>query len=241
MTENKFAGVPEGPVQVTPLPNVIFREVLPEMNDLAEAQVTLHIFYLLYQKKGSPRYVTPSELRADPTLSRALAQNGQPIEEVLARGLEKATTRGTLLLLNVDGEPRYFFNTAESRKVVERIERGELLPDKRVERFRPAPPEPPNIFKVYEQNIGVLTPFVAEELKQAEKDYPPEVILDAFRIAAENNVRKWSYVRAILLDWTREGRHEASRRDSQEQQPARKGKRKPRFQGKFAESKPGGK
>jgi DnaD/phage-associated family protein len=234
MTERKFEGVPAGRVQVTPLPNVIFSEVLPAIDDLAEAQVTLHIFFLLYHKKGSPRYVTTAELEADPTLSRALSRNPEPIRETLTRGLQLAEARGTLLHLVVEGEDWYFFNTAESRKAIERIERGELLDDRTVQKAAPAAPPPPNIYRLYEQQIGVLTPLIAEELKEAEKEYPPEVILDAFRIAAENNARKWSYVRAILVSWTREGKHEASGRDHQE--PGnRRGKRKPHFQGKFAD------
>ncbi len=230
-----FAGVPAGRVELTPLPNVLFSEVLPEIDDLAEAQVTLHVFYLLYHKKGSPRFVTASELAADATLCRALAQNGQPVQEALTRGLQKAIARGTLLHVVIAGEDGYLFNTAESRKALEKIERGELLPGINVRRQVPTVVEPPNIFKLYEQNIGALTPLIVEELKEAEKEYPPDVILDAFRIATENNVRKWSYVRAILTDGTREGRHEASGRYPKESQGSRRGKRKPHFQGEFIE------
>ncbi len=223
-----FAGVPGGRIEVTPLPNVIFSEVLPEIDDLAEAQVTLHVFYLLYHKKGTLRFVRSNELKADATLRRALARGGQPVEEILARGLKKAEARGTLLRVVSDGEEWYLFNTAESRRAIERLERGERPENPKVRRAEPVAEEPPNIFKLYEQNIGVLTPLIAEELKEAEKEYPPQVIMDAFRIATENNVRKWSYVRAILEDWTREGKYEASGRDS-------KAKREPHFQGQLIE------
>ena len=30
----------------------------------------------------------------------------------------------------------------------------------------------PNIFTMYEENIGLLTPMIAEELRDAEKTYP---------------------------------------------------------------------
>ncbi len=229
----RFEGVPGGRVEVTPLPNLFFSELLPVIDDLAELQLTLHIFYLLYHQKGSPRFVTASQLRADETLPRALAQNGQPVEEILARGLKKAKARGTLLHLIAetdDGTEQdlYFFNTAESRKALEQIERGEVKIGKHVRRAEPIAEERPNIFKLYEQNIGALTPMISEELKEAEKEYPPELIMDAFRIAAENNVRKWSYVRAILLDGAREGKNETSGRDS------KKG-RKRILQGKYAD------
>lgn len=220
-----FAGIPAGRVQVTPVPNVLFSELVPEVDDLAELQVTLHIFYVLVQKKGSPRYVTLSELASDSTLMRALAFR----EDELRQALRRAEARGGILGLPGESETFYFFNTAESRRLVEQIERGEVELPQSVRRREPAPAEPPNIFKLYEQNVGVLTPMIAEELKQAERDYPPEIILDAFKIAVENNKRAWSYVRQILLNWTREGKHETIGRDSARE-------RKPYIRGKLADT-----
>lgn len=223
-----FPGVPAGRVSVTPLPNVLFSELLPAIDDLAELKITLHVYYLLYQQKGSPRYVTASQLRADATLRRALVQDEQAAAEILARGLQKAAARGALLHLVAATDDLYFFNTAESRRALARIERGELKLAHQVTPAAPPAEETPNIFKLYEQNMGALTPMIVEELKEAEREYPPDVILHAFRIAAENNVRKWSYVRAILEDWTREEKHETTVRDP-------KPRRKPHFQGKFAD------
>src|SRR5919202_2622796 len=115
MSSKPFAGIPQGRVEVTPLPNVIFSELLPEIDDVAELKVMLHIYYLLYHKKGSPRFVTLDELRADTTLRMALAKSGPEIDETLQRALQKAEARGTLLhLVADDKEDWYFFNTAES-------------------------------------------------------------------------------------------------------------------------------
>ena len=63
----------------------------------------------------------------------------------------------------------------------------------------------PNIFSIYEREIGPLTPFVAEDLKAAEKDYPVEWIEAAIRESVSNNVRKWSYIMGILRRWKKEG------------------------------------
>lgn len=219
-----FPGIPPGRVQVTPVPNVIFSELLPAIDDLAELKVTLHVFYVLVQKKGKPRYVTLSELRGDTTLMRALGFR----EDELQRGLQKAELRGALLRLIGENEEFYFFNTAESHREVERVERGEAALPESVWRSEPVAAEPPNVFKLYEQNIGALTPMIAEQLKAAEAEYPPEIILDAFRTAAENNKRAWSYVRQILLNWAREGKHETSGRNSTRE-------RKPYIQGKLAD------
>jgi len=66
--------------------------------------------------------------------------------------------------------------------------------------------ERPNIFVLYEQNISLLSPLIAEELKDAADHYPAEWIEAAFREAVQQNKRKWTYIRAILRRWETEGR-----------------------------------
>lgn len=62
-----------------------------------------------------------------------------------------------------------------------------------------------NIFELYEQNIGSIPKIIADELIQAEKDYPAEWFPAAFAEAAKNNARKWSYIKAILNNWNTSG------------------------------------
>ena len=66
--------------------------------------------------------------------------------------------------------------------------------------------ERPNIFVLYEQNIGLLSPMIAEELKEAADHYPTDWIEAAFREAVLYNKRNWKYIRAILRRWETEGR-----------------------------------
>jgi DnaD/phage-associated family protein len=47
--------------------------------------------------------------------------------------------------------------------------------------------------------------MIAEELKLAEKDYPPGWIELAIREAVKNNVRRWAYIDAILKRMKIEG------------------------------------
>jgi DnaD/phage-associated family protein len=63
-----------------------------------------------------------------------------------------------------------------------------------------------NIFTLYEQNIGMITPMIAEELKEAEKLYPPLWIEEAFKEAVTLNKRSWKYIARILERWTSEGK-----------------------------------
>jgi DnaD/phage-associated family protein len=80
-----------------------------------------------------------------------------------------------------------------------------------------APPaERPNIFKLYEENIGPLTPLIADALKDAEQTYAPEWVAEALEIAVKNNKRNWRYVEAILKRWKVEGH--AKKQDRQNAQ-----------------------
>lgn len=69
-----------------------------------------------------------------------------------------------------------------------------------------SPAPKPNIFTLYENNIGLLTPIMADELRAAEQEFPAEWVADAFKEAIKANVRRWSYIRAILDRWKVEGR-----------------------------------
>jgi DNA replication protein len=200
-----FPGFPEGKLKSVPLPEPFFTDLLPIIDDLVELKVTLHCFWLLYHKQGETRHVTLPELLADEVLMRSLRG-----EEALRDGLERAVARGTLLQVTIQaaGQPDedwYLVNSERGRDAVAHMERGEWSPQ-----GKPAPvhlqAHRPNIFGLYEQNIGLIQPLLADELLDAERTYPGEWIVDAFRIAVDNNARNWAYVRAILQRWEREGR-----------------------------------
>lgn len=219
-----FPGFPAGKVAYTPLPNLFFTELLPIIDDLAELKVTLHVFWRLYHLQGYPRCVSHADLAADSTLLRSLRGLGRPAEEALADGLERAVARGTLIkvVAEGDGSAWYFANTPHGRKAIERLKRGEIrLPGVAKPIEASVEQERPNIFVLYEQHIGMLTPFIAEQLRDAEETYPAEWIEDAFRIAVEQNVRKWAYVRRILERWATEGRDDGTHRQVPEEDPER--------------------
>jgi DNA replication protein len=187
------------------------------MGSLAELKVVLHVFWRLYQKRGTPRFVTYRELAGDKTLMEGIdeAENDDALRSALASAVE----RGVLLHLPLEreGEPEdvYLVNTEANREVIARVENGELslgaLP-----RTQPyVKEERPNVFTLYEQNIGMLTPMIAEELKEAEEMYPAPWIEDAFREAVSLNKRSWRYIARILQRWSSEGKESGeSRRDS---------------------------
>lgn len=197
---NAFEGFP-AKMSFTPLPNLFFSAIVPEIKELSELKATIYVFWLMYPKKGYPRYVTYGEIRES---VKGLS------DDELRHGLDMAVRRGTIISLEIaqqdEIEHIYFRNIEDDRQVVSRIKSGELSIG-HIKKGEPqAPPEQPNIFILYEQNIGMLTPMIAEELKEAEQLYPASWIIDAFKEAVSLEKRKWRYISAILERWASEGK-----------------------------------
>ena len=220
MSPTGFAGFPPGKQPLIPVPAAFFSELLPQIDDLGELQVTLYAFWALARREGRFRYLQRSEMAADERLMQALAKPGLKTEDALDEALERAVTRGTLLHVSLElaagTEDFYFFNSAKGRAAVEAIKAGEWSPSSEPSAPLDLAVELPNVYTLYEQNIGPLTPMLAERLRAAEESYPAEWIEEAIGIAVENNVRKWRYIEAILEDWEGRGRHEREDRGDSE-------------------------
>ena len=182
----------EAHVRSLPVPAPLLGSLLAEIDDMAELKCTLRFLWHAAQVKGSPKAVPAAALEADGVLTAALGSTGE-----VRRGLGLACSRGTLL----EAAGRYLLNPPENRRSAARL--TPLPPT--------APPEPvvverPNVFALYEANVGMLTPMVAEQLREAEATYPAEWIEGAIREAAERNAPNWRYISTILERWAREGR-----------------------------------
>ena len=216
----QFSGFP-AKMEFTPIPNFFFSNLLPHISDMAELKTTLHVVAALYRKRGYPRFTSYSELLGDASLMSNLKGIAKSPDEVLRNALGLAAERGTFIhiVLDRDGvsEDIYFLNTESNRQIVAKIQNGELKLSglKAGGRAYVETEEQPDIFTLYEQNIGMLTPMIAEEMREAEKLYPEIWIRDAIKEAVNQNKRKWSYISAILEHWSAEGKSDGTyRRDS---------------------------
>jgi DnaD/phage-associated family protein len=125
-------------------------------------------------------------------------------------------------------EDWYFINTAKGRETLAKIRQGRL---QEVLAVIPAEArlyvERPNIFVMYEQNLGVMTPLIADQLRDMEKNYPPAWIEEAFDAAVSRNARNLKYIQAILKRWETEGKDPATHEARNYEKPERdSGKRR---------------
>jgi DnaD/phage-associated family protein len=210
----RFPGFPDR-MELVPIPGAIFGTLLREIDDLAELKTLLHVLRLLHGQPRAPRFVRRDSLLADATLREALGcPPEQSSEAMVSEALRLAVSRGTLLAIHVtDGTTEhecYLLNTRGNERIVQQVLAGErTLGD-----LGPAPTpaesarvdDRATIYDLYEQNIGLLTPLLAEELREAVESYPAVWIEDAFREAVAQNKRNWRYVRRILESWASRGR-----------------------------------
>ena len=177
------------------LPDSFFTQAVPKIQDLTELKIVLYVAYLILRKQDPSTQsaecsVTYKELKAG---SRRLsAELG---DETLHQALDSAVKRGILLhsTLNINGVIEDVYSLTAPM-------------------YRGRQPPTSNIFALYEQNIGMITPIIAEELKEADKLYPPQWIEEAFKEAVTLNKRSWKYIARILERWASEGKDSGEHR-----------------------------
>ena len=191
----------------TSIPDALFR-MLGQMQDIDELRVTLYILWRIEHAQGAFRQITRSEIVGDENFMAGMTPEG------LDAGLLKAVQRGTLIFLDGPRDRFYFLNSPRGRASLEAMQKGywqastgSSLPPRTV----------PNVFKLYEENVGPLTPMIADTLRDAEQTYSAEWVADAIELAVKLNIRNWKYIEAILRRWKEEGRAEKqNRRDAEE-------------------------
>jgi DnaD/phage-associated family protein len=203
-------GFPRG-ARYTPVPGAVLGALLEEIGSLAELKCTLRIMGLVHQRRSQRVWLDQAELLADPVLLKGLVDEPGGAAKAIRRGIDQAAERGTLLRANGPGQEEsralLFLNDEQGRRALASL-------------CQPATPPGPvdwpegdeesptrsSIFSLYEENIGTVSPLLAEALQEAETAYPWSWIEDAFREAVGRNRRSWRYIEAILNRWETEGK-----------------------------------
>ena len=229
-----FAGFPS-PTEATPVPEAFYSEILPRLTSLAEAKVFLVALRRIRRRKGAIRWVTARELASAPEMG-GIAETAPPDRErpipddAAAEGSQVESPAAipdamhafadAQVFLSVpldDGDVAYFLNDSEGRRAVDRILAGDASIELAARRTGQASSSqessPGEIFQLYEDTIGPVPGVgMAQELSEAEQEYPAAWIREAFLEAATQNARSWAYVRSVLRNWRDRGKGDGETR-----------------------------
>jgi DNA replication protein len=200
------------------VPSWFFHDIIQQVKDRNELIILLLIIHLIRQKKVYPGFIAADEIINDVLLRRNINSNDAGLGRLIDKALSNAVDYGMLLKVTckTGGKAKdiYFMNTAGSQNTIDKFNAGKITLkgiESEVAGLSPKE-EISNIYSLYEQNIGMLTPIIAEQLKLAEKTYPANWIQDAFHEAVDLNKRNWRYIQRILENWATEGKSDGTNR-----------------------------
>ena len=201
----KFEGFAKG-VKYSAIPTPILNGYLEIVENFVDLKIVLRALWLLNTKKGSIRYLTQAELCSDRILTRSLlAKSIEEHERMVVESLENAVANGIFIKSkhhSNNGEV-YFLNTEPNRILNRRtlqIQPADEPDSWEIEQDLPGP------YALYEQNIGMITPLIADKIKEAEAEFPAEWIAEAIIESVNHNKRNWAYISRILTNWQIEGK-----------------------------------
>jgi DnaD/phage-associated family protein len=215
--QSAVMGLVLNPGDSAPVPTSFLIDIVPSITSIEEMQVSLALFRLLHTAGGFNEPLAEMTIVRDRLLRSALRVDGSPRapDARIAKGLDLAIARGTLIrLVSSESLSRaifYYLNSPENRTSIRLMETGELAPPQVLwpkERSPSISMDRPNAFRLYEQNIGPLTPLIADQISRAIEDYPDDWIEDALSEAVAYNRRSWRYVTRILENWQSQGRRD---------------------------------
>ena len=200
-----------------PVPAQLFTEILPRLHNESQLRATLYTWYAIMSKGSGQRYVYLSQLLTDPVLLSWFTHLGG--KNGIQRGLDQSCREGIFLQLQIGEDDKILAPNDESgarlitdmksESVAHHNQSRDSSPETNYERTVVS-----NVVEKYENEIGMLTPVIADMIAIAEQMYPTTWILEALDIAAQSNARSWKYVTAILARWKNEGKNNDNEKTS---------------------------
>lgn len=164
---------------------------------------------------GDAQPVAERDLLSDVDLLAGVRADGssRSATDRAREGLGAAVARGVLISLSAEDNHRWYVlaNDSNRRKAHQGAFTVPDLPEP-----TPLPVERPGVYALYEQNIGLLSPLIADRLADALLRYPETWITEAIGEAVAYNRRSWRYIERILENWATEGRSDETHRRNHE-------------------------
>ena len=191
------------PGEIVPVPSALFGSLLDRISSLETLRCALRVIFLLHRKQGKLKYISAAEIVMDPVLK--WGAGAEAVDQILDTFVEY----GLLVKVSTDTKNSgcYCLDNMANRRAIARVGNGAILGSEAsaVKPREEAIPRP-DIFTMYESNIGVIYPMAAERLRDIVIEYPEDWIEEAFREAVLHNSRNIKYIEAILRRWRDDGR-----------------------------------
>lgn len=181
----------------------------------AEEYQVVAIIALITRKPGErDAAVSEDALLRHELTSLAAMHDGTPVRDDtwIWQPIEQAMSHGFILRFTAEHRDTqqnwYLLNTIENARFVAALANGAASVPEYVWIDQVAPRvvlDRPTVFRLYEQNIGPLTPLIAERLIRAVESYPVDWIESAIGEAVTYNRRNWRYIARILENWATDG------------------------------------
>ena len=213
-----FAGFTQSNTHPISIPAQFFTELLTGFDHVAEIKLVLYAFWFIGRQEQKIPFVTFKDFAGDSILVNSLGSEVKGGITSLREALDRVVEKGIFLKSQSDDDANkiiYFLNSPQGKAAFKAFQQGKWAPGENDRSIISLDMERPNIFRLYEENIGPLTPLIADTLSDAENNYPPGWIQDAIDIAVKNNVRRWKYIEAILQSWLEKGRNGTNQSNTQ--------------------------
>jgi len=198
----------------TQVPNDLFDEIMRDMEG-AELKVILAIVRLTvgYHREevkcSIPKLAAITGLSRNGTKAAAKAAQERGLIERLNPNAQGSAEWGLILTRSVS-DPSGGQSVPPPRSVSDpQVRLKESTKDNKINTTTDAAK---NVYQLYEENIGALTPLIADKLRDAESIYPPSWFADAISISVDANVRRWDYIEAILNRWRVRGKDDGQQK-----------------------------
>ncbi len=213
-----FEGFMVGNTDLVRVPESFFTLLLPKINDLVQIKVLLYLIWHVEQQESNVGFFKLEELQLDQVLLDMVGG-----AENLGSALNNLVKLGALVKADQNwlDETYYFINGPQGRAAIEAIKAGRWQKPEQRQHPIHLSGNKTNIFKLYEENIGPITPMMADILKLDEATYPQTWIEEAVQIAVKRNARNWKFIQAILERWQNEGRGNEEDQRNRSQDPER--------------------
>jgi DnaD/phage-associated family protein len=197
--------------QSSHLPPSLIDRLIQDVWDPLETKVILAVATI----GGADEPVAEEDVLNHSALRRGARGDGssRDVSERLVEALHASVAHGILIALRDEDDRLWYVIATHQTQQIAREGQFEIVDGHAPEAAR-LTLERPDVFGLYEQNIGMVTPILADRLTEALQSYPEEWIQDAIAESVAYNRRSWRYIQRILENWSTEGRaDETNRRD----------------------------